>query len=169
MAQDQVGGSWDGDIDPPAIPVGPSDREILEALKRVASAQAQLSHAEQQVRQAADTGSPALSDEQREKIEDAHRDVLAAQTAIATERRQGRAQKALRAAEAREEAILKLYGFTSFNDYQRDRDQVPTEDVHLMLARREYEAARDAWNALRSEIKSAVVVDLTGHEPRVID
>lgn len=169
MAQDQVDGSRDGEDDPAGTFTGPSDREIIEVLKRVASAQAQLAHAGSQAQQATEGGSRSLTDEQCEKIDDAHQKVVSAQEAIITDKRQGRAQKALRAAEEREEALLKRFGFTSFNDYRRERDQVPTEDVHLMLATREFEAAKQAWVELQREMKSAVVVDLTGHEPRVID
>lgn len=165
MAQDRLDGSTGGD---PGF-TGPSDREIIEVLKRVASAQAQLVHAESQSAQASQNGPGELSDADCDKIEDAHKELVWAQAAIMTDKRPARAQKALRAAEAREEALLRLHGFSSFGDYRRDRNQVPTEDIHLTLARREYESARLAWADLQREIKTSVIVDLTGGEPRVID
>lgn len=169
MAQSDVDGSDELESDGSGSLVGPSDREIIEVLKRVASAQAQLIHAELQAQEAAAEARGALTDEQCDKIEDAHKELMWAQAAVITDKRVGKAQKVLRAAEAREEALLQRFGYTSFGDFKRDRDQVPTEDIHLTLASREFESARKAWVEVQAEIRSSVVVDLTGQEPRVVD
>lgn len=154
--------NWDG-------PIGPSDKEVVEMLQRVASARAHLSLAEQRAREVAGTPRSVLTDDANRSIENAHTDVLWAQAGMITERRQGRALKALRIAHVREKAVLQRYGYTSFRDYLSQRNSVPTEDVHLELARREYDAAQQSWEDLQGEFAPTLIVDLTGDEPRVVD
>ena len=149
------------------VEVGPSDREIVAILQRIASAQAHLAHAE---RRAAEAHRRALSPEIVERnraIEQAHTERLWAQAELLTGRRR-RAERAARVAEAREQAVLTRYGFSSFAEYLAERNATPTSDLHLELARREYEDARAAWERLQEAMAPTLIIDLTGEEPRVL-
>jgi hypothetical protein len=149
-------------------PLGPTDREVIEALQRVASASAHLTHAEQQANDAR-VQPTAASDERRLAIEGARAEVMWAQAAAITSRRQRQATKAVRLAEAHERAVLKRYGYASFDEYLDERNAVPTTDVHLELARREHSSALEHWLDLQGEWRvPTTIIDLTGDVPRLI-
>jgi hypothetical protein len=150
--------------------LGPSDREVIAVLQRMASARAHLTHAEHQAeaeRRPAPTRSGGAA--RNRTIEDAHAEVIWAQAAVITTRRPGKAGKELEVAQAREVALLERHGFRSFRDYLDKRNAVPTNDVHLELARREYESAQESWEMLQAALAPTVILDLTGESPRVID
>lgn len=149
------------------VEVGPTDAEIVGLLRRIASARAHLAHAEQRAAEAQrrSVGPEAL--ERNRAIEQAHAERLWAQADLLCGRR-GRAERAARVAEARERAVLTRYGFASFADYLAERNATPTSDLHLELARREYEDAQAAWERLQEAMAPTLIIDLTGDEPRVI-
>ena len=63
------------------------------------------------------------------------------------------------------------HGYGTFREYLAARTSTPTTDVHLTLARKEYEDAQAAWERLQSEMEAAeptMVIDLTGETPRPI-
>lgn len=146
---------------------GWSDREVVELLQRLAAARAHLLAAEQT---AADAGMviPARND----AIEEARADLLWAQAQLCSAGRKGRAERAVSAAASHEKTVLRRFGYSSFRDYLRDRTSTPTEDVHLQLARAEYQAAQTEWEqvqqALAANQSPTMVVDLTGDAPRSI-
>jgi hypothetical protein len=147
---------------------GPSDQEVVAVLQRMASARAQLMKAEQ----TAESNDPTHEVVKRvDEIEQAHADVLWAQAEMLTSTRNLRKTKAAEAAVQRERTILKRHGYSSFRDYLTARTSTPTSDIHLTLARREYEDAQGAWERLQAEIEAAeptMVIDLTGDHPRPI-
>jgi hypothetical protein len=149
-------------------PAGPSDTEVVSLLQRMASARAQLLKAEQ-----AASSPEHGANRRRDDIEEAHADVLWAQARLLASARPGKATQALEAAVAREKALLRRTGFRTFREYLDERTSPPTEDVHLALARREYEAAQAAWDQLQDAVITAggptVILDLTGEAPRRID
>jgi len=151
---------------------GPSDREIVAQLQRLASARAQLLQAEQSA-----TGvSPTLIVAARNnEVEDAHAELLWAQAQLLTAQRENRAQRLLEQARDRERQALRRYGFGSFRDYLEERMSTPTTDIHLDVARREYESAHQGWRALQQAIGEGhgplgdgTVIDLSGTHPRRI-
>ena len=148
-------------------PVGPTDSEVGGLLQRMASARAQLLKAEQ-----AAAASDRAVTRRIDAIEEAHADVLWAQARLLASTRAGKAAAAVDAAVTKEKAVLKRYGYPSFRDYLAERTSPPTEDVHLALARREYEDAQAAWELLQHDVVAAggptVILDLTGDEPRRI-
>ncbi len=103
-----------------------------------------------------------------------------AQAQLITASRQDRARQALEAALRRERMVLKRQGYLSFREYLADRTSIPTTDLHLEVARREYEAAQAEWDLLQAELARAeesgesprfstaptIVIDFTGHTPR---
>ena len=147
---------------------GPSDREVVAVLQRMASARAQLMQAER----LADRSSPGRSVSSRvDEIEEAHADLLWAQAEMLTSTKKLRRTKAVEAASRREQLFLRKHGFNSFCEYLKARTGTPTRDVHLTIARREYEDAQETWDRLQAEIDAAdptVVIDLTGDEPRAL-
>jgi hypothetical protein len=145
--------------------VGPTDRELVDALQRVARARTHLIHAE---RQAQVDRLAATPDERNRQIEDAHAEVLWRQAAVLAAPRSAKAAQALVVAQARERASLQRFGYSSFADYRDQRQVAPSTDVHLLLARREHEAAQQAWRELQQACDTEVVIDLTGDEPQII-
>ena len=161
---------------------GPSDREVVAHLQRLASARAHLLHAEQ----AGQAAEQQRRDQVRNaEIEEAHTNVLWAQAELLTASRRGRAERALAQASETERRALRRHGFTSFRDYLAERSSTPTTDIALDLAAREFAAAQAEWEALcaapdesvgelaearvvRDEVNATVVIDLTGDNPRRI-
>lgn len=148
------------------VDVGPTDREVIAVLQRMASARAHLTHAE---RQAREQRGAAAAEARNRGIEDAHAEVIWAQAGVVCTRRQGKALKDLQMAEYREREVLKRHGFATFREYLAERHARPTNDTHLTLARREFEAAQECWEALQAAFAPTVIIDLTGDEPRVIN
>ena len=161
---------------------GPSDREVVAHLQRLASARAHLLHAEQ-AGQAA--GRQTRDQLRNAEIEDAHANVLWAQAEQLTASRRGRAERALAQAIETERRALRRHGFASFRDYLTERSSTPTTDIALDLAAREFAAAQSEWDALcaapaepvddvaearvvRDAANATVVIDLTGDNPRRI-
>ncbi len=159
--------SWRTMNSPYRAVVGPTDRELVEALQRVARARAHLAHAERQ--SLAEQAAGAV-DHRNRQIEDAHADVLWNQARVLAAPRSTKAERALVVAQARERAALQRFGFATFADYRKlsQRQLAPTTDVHLVLARREHEAAQQAWRQLQEACTTDVVIDLTGDEPEII-
>jgi len=154
-------------------PVGPSDKEVVALLQRLASAQAHLLQAEH----AAEQAKPELASvtSRNDEIEEAHTELLWAQAQFITAAKEQRAQKAMEAAKLKEKQVLRRFGFTSFRDYLTARTSVPTTDIHLDLARHEFEAAQTQWETVAQQLAVAedaasptVVLDLTGDNPRRI-
>jgi hypothetical protein len=153
-------------------PTGPSDKEVVALLQRLASARAHLLQAEQAAGQVAVDNTPAS---RNDEIEEAHTELLWAQAQLITAQREQRAQKALDLAKQHEKQVLRRFGFNTFRDYLAERTSVPTTDVHLEFARREYEAAQNEWDMISQEVAIAedaasptIVLDLTGDDPRRI-
>ena len=156
-----------GDTDEP-LAVGPSDREVIEALQRIASAQAHLSLAEQRAREIEDPEHAAAVERRNREVEAAHSELLWAQAALLSGANSPRLEREATEAAARERAVLDEHGFTSFRDYLHERDQVSTTDTHLALARRESAASQAAWEQLQSAMAPTLIIDLTGEEPRIL-
>lgn len=153
----------------PGSYTGPSDQEVVLALRRMASARAQLLAAER----AAAARPAEVEARRKDDIEEAHTDLMWTLAQSLTTARRGRSarNRQIEAAEAREREVLHRYGYESFLDYLTDRTGDPTADVHLALARREFDDAQAAWTSLQDDIESAlptVVIDLTGDGPRTI-
>ena len=155
------------DTDEP-LAVGPSDREVIEALQRIASAQAHLSLAEQ-------VGGREIEDPEHAPPSSVA--IVRSRPPIPSccgrrLRGQGanspRLEREATEAAARERAVLDEHGFTSFRDYLHERDQVSTTDTHLALARRESAASQAAWEQLQSAMAPTLIIDLTGEEPRIL-
>jgi hypothetical protein len=153
---------------------GPSDREIVALLQRLASARAQLLQAEQA---AAGTTPTIAVGARNNEIEDCHAELLWAQAQLLTGQRETRAQRQLEQARERERQVLRRYGFSAFRDYLEDRLATPASDIHLEVAQREYDAAQAGWRAIQDAIGQAqrsgpqvdrTVIDLTGRNPRRI-
>jgi hypothetical protein len=151
---------------------GPSDREIVALLQRLASARAQLLQAEQMA-----SGAPAtiVVAARNNEIEDAHAELLWAQAQLLTGQRESRAQRLLEQAKDRERQALRRYGFGAFRDYLQSRMSAPANDIHLEVARREYDSAQAGWRAIQQALGQGgptpdrSVIDLTGgHGPRRI-
>jgi hypothetical protein len=147
---------------------GPSDQEVVLALQRMASGRAQLLAAER-----AESTSVDTSTHRNDEIEEAHADLLwrLAQSLTSARRARSPRSRSLEAAEAREQAVLTRFGYESFRHYLDDRTSAPTTDVHLVLARREYDDAQASWERLLEEMDAGlptVVIDLTGDDPRTI-
>jgi hypothetical protein len=151
-----------------ARPVGPSDREVVEALQRIASAQAHLSLAEARAREVNQPERTAAIARRREAIEGAHAEVIWAQARLLSAERNGKVEREAADAAARERAVLSDHGFASFRDYLLQRNEVPTTETHLALARRESTAAQAAWEQLQSAMAPTMIIDLTGDEPRIL-
>lgn len=147
---------------------GPSDREVVEALQRIASARAHLGVAEARARAERDPRVTEQVARRNREIEAAHVELLWAQAALVSARPGSRAEQGASAAAATERAVLAEHGFASFRDYLRQRDEVPATDTHLALARREFAAANEAWERLQRAMAPTVIIDLTGDEPRII-
>jgi hypothetical protein len=147
---------------------GPSDREVVAVLQRMASARAQLMQAEQ----SAGLSDPAQPPPKRvDEIEEAHADVLWAQAEMLTSAKNLRKTKAAESAVNKERQALKRHGYANVREYVTARTSTPTRDVHLTLARVEYEEAQLAWERLQDEIEVAeptMIIDLTEGEPRHI-
>jgi hypothetical protein len=176
---------------------GPSDKEVVAHLQRLASARAHLLHAE---KVAAEAAAAHRRDQVRNaEIEEAHATVLWAQAHILTTTRSGRAERAAQQAVEAERRVLRRHGYGSFAAYLEHRTSTPTSDIALELAYREHAAALAEWEALageaagaasttyevsapngrpaeprpearvvRDEASSTVVIDLTGDNPRRI-
>ncbi|MEJ5256450.1 MAG: hypothetical protein WHS89_13985 [Acidimicrobiales bacterium] len=157
--------TWRSIGDDPELRVGPSDREVVQALQRLASARAHLAHAEREARTAAH---PSEDDQQVRAIERAHTEVLWAQAGSLATPRSRQVRKALEVALAREQALLRRHGYSSFAEFRARRRDVSTAQLHLELARREHAAALEAWEQLRSAMAPTLIIDLTGDEPRLI-
>jgi cell division septum initiation protein DivIVA len=148
---------------------GPSDREIVALLQRLASARAQLLQAEQMA-----SGAPAtvVVAARNNEIEDAHAELLWAQAQLLTGQRESRAQRLLEQAKDRERHALRRYGFGAFRDYLQSRTSTPTNDIHLEVARREYDSAQAGWQAIQRALGQGThdrsVIDLNGTHPRRI-
>lgn len=156
-----------------AAPVGPSDKEVVALLQRLASARAHLLQAEQ----AADDARPGAGSAaaRNDEIEEAHTELLWAQAQLITASKEQRAQKAVQAAKLKEKQVLRRQGFPTFRDYLTARTSVPTTDIHLEFARNEFAAAQAEWDAISLELavpdepgSPTVVLDLTGDNPRRI-
>lgn len=147
---------------------GPSDQELVMVLQRVASARAQLMNAE---RSSADHRRSQAESKRIDEIEEAHADLLWAQAEMLTSTKNLRKTKRVETAIEHERTTLKRYAYGSFRDYLTARTSTPTADVHLTLARREYEDAQETWDRLQADMEVAdptEVVDLTGETPRPI-
>ena len=151
---------------------GPSDREVVALLQRLASARAQLLQAEQAAGQKPPSGQAGSRNDQ---IEEAHGELLWAQAQLITAQKTDRAQKAVDLAREREKQTLRRFNFSSFREYLNERTSTPTSDIHLEVARREYEAAQNQWDTISQEVAIAedasaptMVLDLTGEDPRRI-
>lgn len=154
-------------------PIGPSDKEVVALLQRLASARAHLIQAEQAAEEAAPGAARAA--ERNDHIEEAHTELLWAQAQFITASKEDRARKAVEGAKLKERQALRRFGFGSFRDYLAARTSVPTTDVHLEVARREFESAQAEWDGIAQELAVAeaavpatVVLDLTGDNPRRI-
>jgi hypothetical protein len=147
---------------------GPSDREVVEALQRIASAQAHLSLAEARAREVNDPARTAQVTERNRAIEAAHAELIWAQARLLSAERGAKVEREAADAVARERAVLGQHGFTSFRDYLLERNEVPATDTHLALARSESAAASAAWEQLQSAMAPTVIIDLTGDEPRIL-
>ena len=145
-------------------------------LQRLASARAQLLQAEQAVERARPEVSLAA---RNDEIEEAHTELLWAQAELITAAKEQRAQRAVEAARQREKQVLRRFNYNSFRDYLTERTSVPTTDIHLDFARREYSQAQAEWDnlsqvaAMAEEAQTApaeptIVLDLTGDNPRRI-
>lgn len=165
--------------------LGPSDREVVTHLQRLASARAHLLHAE---KVAAEAAAARRRDQVRNaEIEEAHATLLWAQAQLLTATRSHRAQRSLDHAREAEQRALRKHGYPSFAAYLEHRTATPPSDIALELACREYDAALAEWEALaaasghpieephqpearivRDEASSTVVIDLTGDSPRRI-
>lgn len=151
---------------------GPSDREIVALLQRLASARAQLLQAEQ----AASGLTPVVVVAARNnEVEDAHAELLWAQAQLLTAQRENRAQRLVEQARERERNALRRFGFGSFRDYLDARTSTPTSDIHLDVARREYDSAQAGWRAIQQAFdrgprgpRDRTVIDLSGGHPRRI-
>jgi hypothetical protein len=172
---------------------GPSDKEVVAHLQRLASARAHLLHAE---KIGAEAAAAHRRDQVRNKeIEEAHASVIWAQAQLLTATRGGRAERALQQAQDLERQALRRHGYSSFASYLEHRTAIPPADIALELACREHDAALAEWEALaadaigagaddrfaepdapripearivRDEATSTVVIDLTGDNPRRI-
>jgi hypothetical protein len=151
-----------------APPVGPSDREVVEALQRIASAQAHLSLAEARAREVNDPKVAAETAKRNREIESAHAELLWAQARLLSADCNARIERDAMAAAAHEREVLGQHGFGSFRGYLHQRNEVPTTDTHLALARRESAAAQTAWEQLQSAMAPTMIIDLTGDEPRIL-
>ncbi len=151
-----------------APPVGPSDREVIEALQRIASAQAHLSLAEVRAREVNDPERTAETLRRDREIEAAHAELLWAQARLLSSERNAKVEREATDAAAHERAVLAEHGFASFREYLAERNEVPTTDTHLALARRESAAAQAAWEQLQSAMAPTMIIDLTGDEPRIL-
>jgi hypothetical protein len=175
---------------------GPSDKEVVAHLQRLASARAHLLHAE---KVAAEAAAQHRRDQVRNaEIEEAHAAVLWAQANLLTSTRSGRAQRAADHAVQAERQVLRRHGYASFGSYLDHRTSTPPTDIALDLAYREHAAALAEWEAIageaagaaagyevsapdgrptdarpeavvvHDEASSTVVIDLTGDNPRRI-
>jgi hypothetical protein len=152
--------------DEKVAPVGPSDREVIEALQRIASAQAHLTLAESNATKAPRVS--AESEQRNREIESAHTELLWAQASLLSTRRTAKVEAEATAAAANEREVLSRHGFASFREYLQRRDDAPPTGVHLELARREYAAAHASWNQLQAAMAPTMIIDLTGDEPRIL-
>jgi hypothetical protein len=148
--------------------LGPSDREVVGALQRIASAQAHLRFAESQAREVNDPERTAALERRNGEIETVHTELLWVQARLLSDQRTDRIEREAADVAARERAVLSEHGFGSFRDYLRERHDVSTTDTHLALARREAEAAQAAWDQLQSAMAPTMIIDLTGDEPRIL-
>jgi hypothetical protein len=149
---------------------GPSDREIVALLQRLASARAQLLHAEQVATGAVPS---IVVGARNNEIEDAHAELLWAQAHLLTGQRLTRAQRLFEQARERERQVLRRHGFGAFHDYLESRMSSPVDHIHLEVARREYDAAQAGWRAIQQAMSQATpanrtVIDLAGRNPRRI-
>jgi len=151
-----------------APPQGPSDREVVEALQRVASAQAHLRLAESKAREKEDPHTAAETERRNREIEVARAELLWAQAALLTPGLDPAAEHAVATAARHERDVLSRHGFGSFRDYLHQRNEVPATDTHLGLARRESVAAQESWERLQRAMAPTVIIDLTGDEPRIL-
>ncbi len=155
-----------GEVD--GFTTAPSDQLVLAALQRMASAQAQLLTAEESVANSTSTATARI-----DEIEEAHADVMWAKARSLAAIRGKKTEEELRRATAREKAILQRLGHASFKAYIAARTAVPTQDTHLQLARREFEAARLDWDRVQADLEAAsvptMVFDHTDDELRQID
>lgn len=149
------------------LPVGPSDREVVESLRRMAMAQAHLGQARSEA-QALRTRTQKADLVRDRVIGEAHSDVEWAQAAVLSAPRSRKAARELRLATARESAALSLHGFESWDEYDEDRRRTEETDTHLALAQRECESAAEAWKLVQSAFSPTVIIDLTGDDARVI-
>jgi hypothetical protein len=147
-----------------AFETGPSDRELIGVLQRVASARAHLSQAERAARAARSEAEV----ERGRAIELAHAEVIWAQAGALTSPRSRAAHQTLDVALAREDAVLRRHGFATFAEYFEQRHEVSSADVHLDLARREHAAAQAAWSVMQEAMAPTMIIDLTGDEPRIL-
>lgn len=159
----QVNGTKDD-----APPSGPSDREVIEALQRIASAQAHLSLAEARAREVNDPKVATEIAQRNRAIESAHAELLWAQARLLSAERSTKVERDAMDAAAHERAVLAEHGFGAFRDYLHQRNEVPTTDTHLALARRESAAAQAAWEQLQGAMAPTMIIDLTGDEPRIL-
>ncbi len=149
------------------LPVGPSDREVVDALRRVATAQAHLAQARADAAELRRRTERADINRDR-LIGEAHADVEWAQAAVLSSPRSRRAARELRLAAARESAALRLHGFDSWAQYDEHRRRGDATDPHLALASLECESASEAWQLVQSACSPTVIIDLTGDDARVI-
>lgn len=132
---------------------GPSDKEVVAHLQRLASARAHLLHAEQA---AADAAAAHRRDQVRNaEIEEAHATVLWARAQLLASTRHGRAERAVQQAAEAERRVLRRHGYGSFASYLDHRTSTPTADIALDLAYREHAAALAEWEALTGESAQA--------------
>jgi hypothetical protein len=151
---------------------GPTDREIVVVLQRLASARAQLLKAEQSAEEQPEQTRLA---ERNHEVEEAHAELLWAQADLITSQKEDRARRSVEMARLHEKQVLRKWGYASFRDYLNERNSVSPTDVYLELARREFDAAQAEWEHLSREMTGAhrpnaptIVLDLTGDNPRRI-
>jgi hypothetical protein len=167
---------------PPNVHAVPADapalswveREVLDSLRRLAIAQANLAAAEAQG-EAADATSFDPADVER--LEEVHVDLAAARAKAAGRLKKGGARQRVRDLETTERLVLGRLGVDSYDEYRslaaaRVHHQVVESEV-IDFARRELASAQQAWRevqALEVDQRSASVfgpqpdIDLT--DPR---
>ena len=141
---------------------GPSDREVVAHLQRLASARAHLLHAEQV---AAEAAAAHRRDQVRNaEIEDAHATVLWARAQLLAGGRPGRSERAAQQAAELERQVLRRHGYASFASYLDHRTSTPTSDIALELAFREHAAALAEWDAIAGEAAALTTAPPTTFE-----
>ncbi len=145
-----------------------AESEVLDALRRLARAQAQLAAAEAQV--AADTASFDPAD--GERLEQVHAQLAKAKGKAAKKFAKGAARERVRELESTERLVLDRLGVASFEEYRaradrRQGSQVVDSEV-IDFARRELASAHRAWREVQAlEVVGPEVPDAPEPEPEI--